>query len=463
MFKEMRRIIKLVLVSIVASIAMFVACKDDDSDSSSLPVIDQTEFDIPAYGGMSVIRINSDKKWNISVDNPEWVKITDETDAVEITEIKGPGVVRVNVESLPVNSKGYPVGERRNAIITFSDESTSEKVYIQQRGFQEDTNYKTGEVLKLWTHTKGDGIRVIIICDGFDRHDCEYGGLLEDMCVKLENMFLSMPIIRDFKEYFDVWARVDVSRERGSRNCVLTPNDCPPNAYGSGHSDLDWNKIYVNAAEAAEGKDRSIIFMSNGMIGGAAYGDLAVYSAADPENGYWMIHEFAGHVIGRFPDLYAASHGTGKSSPAFRAMLDSNHAIGELCMLDWQTDSTKVFWKDFIKRPGYSRVGIYPTGYYSVKHGEVYTCEPTFYSAMDDRNMYYTVMERYQLWRQIQVRAGITSNPKMDDFIEYDKININRRADSPFSCFEGNPLWGNTEEDIKVQWTTDPRIWSSDN
>jgi hypothetical protein len=446
MFKEMKRIINLFLVTAIISIAMFVACKDDGKPDSSPLSVDQTELDVMFRGGISVINVSASTAWNASVD-ADWVKIS---------PISGNGSGQVSVEV-----DGRDEGTRRTAKITFTAGSAVETVEIRQRGYVPSEYYKTGEVIKLHTHTKGEGIRVIILGDGFDREDCAHGGFYYDMCVRLTDMFLSMPVIRDFTEYFDVWARVDVSRERGARNCVATPDDCPYNAYGSGHADLDWGKIAVNASIASEESDRSIIFMGNGMIGGAAYGDLAVYSANDPENGYWMIHEFAGHVIGHFPDLYAQTFGSGKNDAGFRRMIDDSHANGELFMLDWRNDSATVFWKDFIGRPGYSRVGVYPTGYYSVKFGEVFTCERPELSAMDDRNMYYTVMERYQLWRQIQIRAGIP-DPSLNKFIEYDVVNINRGGDPENRSVEGNPLWGNSAEDRAVMWTTDPRVWNWD-
>jgi hypothetical protein len=268
-------------------------------------------------------------------------------------------------------------------------------------------------------------------------------------------MFLSMPVIRDFKECFDVWARVDVSADRGARKCVETPDNCPDNAYGSGHPDFNWDKIYNNAATTAEGSN-SIIFMGNGMIGGSAYlGRLAVYSANDPDHKFWMIHEFVGHVVGIIPDLYPETFGNGNADDKIKEMIDEAHTRGEFCTLDWRNDPAEVFWKDFIGKPGYSRVGVYPTGHYFVKDGELFTCEPPRLSAMYGRNMYFTVMERYQLWRQIQMRAEIAIDLTMEAFMEYDVVNINREGSD-----EGNPLWGNRPEDQAVIWETDPRIWN---
>jgi hypothetical protein len=296
-------------------------------------------------------------------------------------------------------------------------------VVICAKAQNDNDYYKTGDVIRLHRHTVGNGVAVVILGDGFDRNDCRKGGVYEDNCRKLTDLFLAMPVIRDFKSYFDVSARVDVSKERGVRNCVNDLSNCPDNAYGIGHPDLNWDKIGKNATKTAGKKDRSVIFMGNGGIGGAAYGDLAVYSANDPNKLYWMMHEFAGHVVAGLPDLYPGIWGDRLLDAALKSELDENHVVGDHLMLDWHSQPDSVYWKDFIGRPGYDKVGVYPSGWYGIKFGEIFTCEKHTSSVMCDYIPYFTVMERYQLWRKLQRRAGfpITS---IDKFIEYDAVNL---------------------------------------
>jgi hypothetical protein len=283
--------------------------------------------------------------------------------------------------------------------------------------------YNSGDVITLHRHTVGNGIAIVIMGDGFDREDCRKGGVYEDNCRKLADLFLAMPVVRDFKDCFDVLARVDVSGERGARNCVADTSKCPDNTYGVGHPDLDWDKISRNSALAAGKEDRSVIFMGNGMIGGAAYGYLAVYSANEPNKLYWMMHEFAGHIIGCMPDMYV-DYDEGHADSAFRKAVDDNHAAGELLMIDWRNDPKTVYWKDFIGRPGYEKVGVFPSGYYGIKFDEVFASEDHKSTVMSyGTYAYFTVMERYQLWRKIQLRAGFSA-VSLDKFIEYDAVNV---------------------------------------
>jgi hypothetical protein len=306
--------------------------------------------------------------------------------------------------------------------------------------------YQTGDVMELHRHSVGNGIAVVILGDGFDREDCRKGGVYEDNCRKLAEVFLAMPVVRDFKEYFDVLARVDVSADRGARNCVETPDRCPDNAYGAGHPDFEWDKMHATATLVAGKDDRSIIYMANGMVGGHVIANVAVYSANEPNKLYWMMHEFAGHVLGGLPDLYYID-GENPLDEGAKKAFDEGHKGGSFLMFDWTKDPERVFWKDFIGRPGYEKVGVYPAAIWGLKLGEVTTCEDIHTSVMFGPAAHFTVMERYQLWWQIQTRAGFPVS--LDRFIEYDAVNL---SDTDLSWAPYKPL----------DWT-DNRIWSGKN
>jgi hypothetical protein len=408
MFKEMKYTVNLFLIVAILSITMFTACKDSDSDSSSLTV-DQTEIDVLANGGTTLISVSTGMSWNASVD-ADWIELSPVSGT-------GSGIVTVNV-------KKRGDGDRRAAVITFVAGAVTKTVNILQRGKLVSDYYTTGEVIRLNRHTVGDGIAIVFIGDGFDREDCKKGGFYESHVRRLADLFLSMPVIRDYKNYFDIYARVDVSRERGVRNCVDRPELCPENAYGSGHPQIDFGKASENARLAAGKDEYWFIFIGNGMIGGYAMGNMAVYSANEGLKPYWMMHEFAGHAFGGFPDLYYIWL-EGTLTDDAKDAFDNNHENGELLMLDWPTDPKKVYWKDFIGENGYEMVGIYPGGYYDppLAYGQIQCCEDIGTSVMFGPTAHYSVMERYQLWRKIQLRAGFTTIT-IDEFKEYDKVNL---------------------------------------
>jgi hypothetical protein len=407
----MRFKFNLFLITAIISIAMFtVSCKEDENSDSSFTV-DQREIEVPASGGTTLISVSTGQSWTVGVD----------ADWVTLSSLSGNGSGTVTVT---VPERG--LGARRTATISFTAGSNTKTVDLVQRSKFESDYYKTGDVIRLHRHTEGDGIAIVFIGDGFDQEDCKKGGYYETEVTRLGDLFLSMPVIRDFKNYFDVSARVDVSRDRGVRNCVARPERCPNNAYLSGHPEIDFGKAGENAKRAAGKDDYWFIFIGNGMIGGYAMGNFAIYSANEGLKPYWMMHEFAGHAFGNFPDLYYI-WGNDHLNEEDKKMFDANHENGELLMYDWRNDPKEVYWKDFIGKNGYEQVGIYPGGYAwfdrMIKLGECFCPEDIGNCVMYGPTAHYSVMERYQLWRKINQRAGFTYQT-IEEFIEYDKVNL---------------------------------------
>jgi hypothetical protein len=406
----MKYTINLFLIIAIGSLLMFTSCEEKSRNSGL--TLDKADIEVLSIGGMTLINVNTEQTWTAGVD-ANWVTVSPVSG-------NGSGAITVKFDSC--------VGARRTAEITVASGSIIKTVNVLQRGNQKDDYWKNGEVIKLHRHTVGEGVVVVILGDGFDREDCRKGGVYEYNCRKLTDLFLSMPVIRDYTAYFDVFARVDISRERGVRNCVAEveagrPENCPDNAYGAGHPDFNWDKMQANATLTAGKDDRSIIYMANGMVGGHVIFDIAVFSANEPNKPYWMMHEFCGHVLGGFPDLYY-NEGKAIVEENDSVYLDACHRDGEYLMLDYKKDPKKVYWADFINQDGYTNVGIYPAPWWQwIQVGAgIVSCEDISTSVMYGPTAHYTVMERYQLWRKIQRRAGFTTIT-IAEFKEYDKTN----------------------------------------
>ena len=416
--------------SVFVAMALFFACKEESASDSSSFSIDQQEIEALSSGGVTLISVSTGLSWNVSSD-AEWVKVSPASGT-------GSGSVTVNIDER--------TGASRSTKLTFVAGSIVKTVDVLQRGNLKDDYYRTGEIIRMHRHTVGEGIVVVILCDGFDREDCKKGGVLEYNCYKLKDLFLSMPIVRDHKGYFDVIARVDVSRDRGARNCVEDVEHCPDNAYGAGHPDFNWDLMHHNATLAAGKTNREIIYMANGMVGGHVINGIAVYSANEPNKPYWMMHEFVGHTLGRMVDMYFITGSDSATSETYK-VFDNGHETGDWLQLDWKTDPKEVYWRDFIGQPGYEQVGVYPASFWDLKFGSLTTCEDINNSVMYGPVNHYTVMERYQLWRIIQSRAGFTTIT-IDEFKEYDQVNL---IDADWSW----QRYDNWVDDRIWEWTDD--------
>ena len=276
-----------------------------------------------------------------------------------------------------------------------------------------------GTAFLLNTHQVGNGVKICIIGDGFSATDNQKDGKWETVCKDLTAKFLSIPIIRDFKEYFDIYMVVAESPTSGI---------VPDNIFGSGAGYADFNKantlINQSVPDLADRPDRTLIFVGNGMIGGYAYGPgsghggIAVYSTDEGVNGYWMAHECVGHAFASLGDQYGGAHMGGPSETIKQG----------LCINCSATDDPgKCPWAQFIGLPGYEEVGIYEVG----RYGDEGVWRPEEWSIMVDNRfgregdyaIYFDAPSRLGIYKTIHDLAGIDYS--FNDFLEFDKKYCN--------------------------------------
>jgi hypothetical protein len=354
------------------------------------------------------------------------VTLLQTTAAIPATTFASPAInVRLNDGERLVENKTYLLPILMTGVtgaLPIDNDYTTAYVEVSRRPFG---IWRHGDYRQLHAHTDGNGIPLVIIGDGFAATDLEKGGVYEVVCEQLSSKFLSNPIIRDFKDWFDVYMVVAESPE--SR---IEPGD-PDHHPGFFNSAVDVNFGMANEFTAAAvpglaGKDtRSFIFVGHGMIGGyALFGNRdgmgwAVFSTDESEGatGYWMAHEFVGHGFAALADEYLTN---GYGGPA---EVQAFQADGMLMNVSYTDNPALVPWKDFIGREGYGEVGIYEGGY-----GEMTGIwRPEDWSIMMDNRfgsegdeaLYYTAMSRWILYQTIHRRAG--KSYTFEKFLEYDK------------------------------------------
>jgi hypothetical protein len=130
---------------------MFVACSDDKtSNNPSSLAIDQTEMDVLAIGGKTLIDVNTDLAWNATVD-ADWLRIS---------PASGNGSETVNVE-IDKHS-----GLRRTAKITFTTGAITKTVNVLQRGQIPEMNFLGRDMstpISNMATTGEGGVEMIIV------------------------------------------------------------------------------------------------------------------------------------------------------------------------------------------------------------------------------------------------------------------------------------------------------------
>ncbi len=231
--------------------------------------------------------------------------------------------------------------------------------------FYASTDYsRDGEVVCLQQATKGKGIDLIFMGDGFVDKDMEPGGKYETLMRRwMEQLFVYEPY-KSFREWFSVYV-VKVVSKNDVFNCPsserkLTRDDGNGD-FGNTISTL--NSIASEyAGKATSGPKRISVFMNteNNSVGrsfcsfsSSGYFNAWVFDSIDRRPSTF-IHEAGGHGFGLLGDEYSEFD----SAFSGQESLDNNHNWGYYPNLDWRSDPETVYWAHFLKDPRYSKEGL---------------------------------------------------------------------------------------------------------
>jgi hypothetical protein len=352
------------------------------------------------------------------------VTLLQATATIPATGFASPAInVRINDDKKLVENKTYLLPVLMTGVtdaLPIDEDYTTAYVVISRRSLGV---WKHGEYRRLHASTEGNGIPLVIIGDGFAAEDLVKGGKYELVCEELSSKFLSNPIIRDFKHWFDVY--MVVAESPASRINFEDPNHA---GFFNSANDPNFglaNEFTAEAVPGLAGKDtRSFIFVGNGMIGGYAnFGNRdgmgwAVYSTDEGVSGYWMAHEFVGHGFAALADEYSDYPFYGGPTG-----LQGYQTAGMLLNVSYTKDPALVPWKDFIGLPDYGEVGIIEGGFgenTGIWRSEGWSIMmDNRYGSEGDEALYYNAQSRWVLYQTIHRRAGRTHD--FNSFLEYDK------------------------------------------
>jgi hypothetical protein len=343
----------------------------------------------------------------------------------------GEGSILIKVYAKSENN----TGAERKGKITFNDGSRSLDVPIIQGWVG---NYWNDEDLKVVNqHTKGKGVPIVVMGDGYDREDLKKGGWWETMGGKLVYEIMYTEVIRDMWDYLDVYLMMNESDERG----VLYP-DYPRNntkfgAYGADENQGKCEEAARRAVNGLQGVTDSvataqnglirIAFLANGPYPGNATNPMARGGIWEDGYGYWAVHEFVGHVLSDLPDMYWSScnlptNGDGTMPPdgwygdgGITWSIAKEHPHGFNWFIDWRQDHP--VWEEFIGAPGYSgetdgapyygndNIGVYPTTWGGMFCKDLYGPSPV--TTMREHYLCFDLGSRMQIYNKILDRAGI--------------------------------------------------------
>lgn len=399
--------------------------------------------------------LNADGNWEMT-SCPSWVHV-DKTSGSNKTELT------VTIDAL---AKG--AGNREdNVVFTLKDKVDEDGKaitcdYVVQ---QFDSEYDEDGQLNLQAHTKGNGIKIVFIGDGYDAEDIATRAYLNDVEEGMEYFFGIEPY-KTYKEYFDVYIDFPMSYESGVCSNVNIWRTTKFNTtYGAG----DNGRLKVNfedmiayvlndvsgTAINANNVNQSLIIT---ILNSDVYEGLAgMYSsglgiAAVPHSRYaypndyrgLMQHEAGGHAFGKLADEYIYHrvniHNCKCTCCRHTEGLEECKAYGWYENVSLNGRYKEIEWSHLIFDDRYQDiVDIYSGGFY---HSDgVYRSE--YNSCMNNNVPYYSTISRQEIVERIMKYSGGTFN--FETFVSKDSREMGDKfqtrsgsAGSSSQAIEGN-------------------------
>lgn len=313
-------------------------------------------------------------------------------------------------------------GTDNNAV--FVEEGTSPGLYYESTDYSQDR-----KVVELQKSTKGKGINMVIMGDGYSDRLIADGTYAQDMSTVFENLFSVEPMA-SFRDCFNISYVTAVSRndvyEAGSSTCF--------SAFFTGGSYIvgDNEKIFQYACESIpeESLPESvvIVIVNSTKTAGIAYlygdGSAIAYVPKCPEFRDVLVHESVGHAFAKLADEY--SSGWGESINEFPSDLEELRARFETGFgvnVDLNSDPEAVKWSRFLKDSRYAAENL---GVYQGAYGfdfDVY--RPSWHSVMRSDGSTFNAPSREAIYKRIhQIAYGEQWEYDYETFVQYDIKNV---------------------------------------
>lgn len=401
-------------------------CSDDSGIKLKL---DTTEI-ILSESNFAEITITSSVSWTINTNNSE-----DSWFSVYPTAGKsGTHTLYVNTTNLNTTDKewtGY------FDVISMKDgEAITKSIVVKQRPFDRSVYYNDKDIVKLFSATKGKGINLVFMGDGFTLIDLIKGkGKYETSINKAIEHFFSVEPYKSHRNYFNAYMIVAKSEESGVNSGYINVDNKFESKFGEGtHIDVNADKCieFVELVLESEninniGDITTTIVLNSYKYAGTCYWwsngfSIALCPMSNSVSPYdfrgLVNHEAGGHAFAKLADEYIKIENIGKTiSESEIDNLKWGHSIGFYCNVDIKNDLNTILWKDFIGHSRYSNIGAYEGGYY-YSYG---VWRPEDKSCMDNNIPYYNAPSRWLITKKIKHMAGEPFT--FTNFLETDIID----------------------------------------
>lgn len=368
--------------------------------------------------------LNADAQWSVK-SQPDWVTLSQ-------TSGKGKTELTITFSEMPRGS-----ADRTGKVVFQLDGQDYETALDVS---QYDYIYNEDEIITLQRASKGNGVNIVILGDGFSAKDISEGKLMKAMNETYGHFFGIQPY-KAYKDYFNVYTAIPVSAESGVGTVNTTVKNRFNTATNGGvtrNGEDDYFEVLRYACKAPTVNDdninRTLIIMipNTEDYGGVTYmwdDGTAIAYCPMSDYGYPLDfrgviqHEAGGHGFGKLGDEYIYHNAFIQACPCpccpHDWELKAAHAKGWYQNLSLTGKMGDVPWRDFIFHAKYSKfVDIYEGGY--MHNRGVYRSEQN--SCMNNEIPYYSTISRYEIVKRIMEYAG--EEFSFEKFVANDIVEV---------------------------------------
>lgn len=346
------------------------------------------------------ITLNSDGDWEIK-SKPEWCTLSS-------TSGSGKTQITLTVNALAQNS------QNREDKVVFALKGTD----VTTDCCVSQYNYEYGEdkCVSLQTHSKGNGIDILFLGDGFDAKSIAEG---EYMSLVKEQMkaFFGVEPYSSYKDYFNVYACIGLSQENGVNTSNTWRNTRFKTLYAGGmlmHENVDdvFDYAVANTPLSKDKMSKSLIIMALNsdeygsattiLESGASIAICCKSSDPYPMDTRGIIqHEACGHAFGKLAEERVSRNAYAPSS--VKNTISSMHARGWYQNVSLNGNLKTVHWADMVFDPRYSvKVDIFEGGCEYSR--DIFRCEIN--SCMNYGIPYFSAISRRDIVKRILEYSG---------------------------------------------------------
>lgn len=321
-------------------------------------------------------------------------------------------------------------------------------------GTSTDLETDDGKVVKLQTHSRGNGIPVVFMGDGFLDTDIQSGFYRQAMEKGMEHFFSEEPV-KSLREYFDVWMVTAVSLNDAFGEGYSTKFSCWLEGGNSTLIKGDENMVqrYTQAVDEIRTsadmfyETMSIVILNTETYAGTTYfgygtedGGLVEYAI-----GYCPIidgleseafrqvlcHECIGHGFAKLLDEY--SYQSMGQIPAKE--IESNQMLqsfGWAMNVDFTGDKSRVIWKHFLEDERYDGSDVFGETLSIYEGACTYwsgAWRPTNESMMRSNIHGFNAPSREAIYKRIMRTAyGTPWQYNYEEFVKFDRTHLPQPA-----------------------------------